>query len=65
MVTVEALLYTVLITLEKFEGSNLSAIFYYSRTPLNPYLSVDGSGYGLWVNFGVNLSFVAAGKYGL
>ena len=22
-------------------------IYYYSRTPLNPYLSVDGSGYGL------------------
>ena len=36
-----------------------------SRTPLNPYLSVDGSGYGLWVKFGVKLGFVAAKKYGL
>ena len=41
----------------------------YSRTPLNPYLSVDGSGYGLLglrgVNFGVNLGLVTAKKYGL
>jgi hypothetical protein len=27
---------------------HITAIFIYSRTPLNPYLSVDTPDYGLW-----------------
>ena len=41
---------------------------YYSRTPLNPYLSVDGLGYGLLEVMGYEgsiLGFAAAEKYGL
>ena len=43
--------------------------FCYSRTALNPYLSADGSSYGLWVTsgqFGFKFSYcVEANKYGL